>query len=63
MDWTPIIWAIIWIIAGALAVGLIIWIVFASIAAHHFRKVSKSLTSKTGDPFDAPFFRNHRDRW
>ena len=37
MDWEPIIWAVIWIVVGLIALGIIGWVTVATIAARNFK--------------------------
>jgi len=60
INWEPIIWFVIWAGVILASVGIIIWASVAAIAASNFRKINKSMTSRSDDPFDTPFFRNRR---
>jgi heme/copper-type cytochrome/quinol oxidase subunit 2 len=40
IDWNAIIWFVIWAAVVFASIALIVWIVFATIAARHIRRVN-----------------------
>jgi hypothetical protein len=60
MNWEAVIWFVIWAVVILAGLGVAAWIVIAVLAASNMRRITKSITSQTDDPFDAPFFRRNR---
>ena len=45
MDWNALIWTVVWVVGGLIALGLVAWIIIASVVAKNFNRVSKSVAS------------------
>jgi len=41
MDWNTIIWAAIWVVAGLFVLGIIAWIIVASLATRAFKATTR----------------------
>jgi len=54
-QWMPIIWTVIWIVVGLIALGIVAWVVVATIAAKNFKRISDSIDRDFDD-----FHERHR---